>query len=76
MILNHQNWTSTIEVMVHFPGLPQLRLFLSLGPDFGTVLCLICGMFVWPVMVVCVDCFVGFSYDIIGVENQVVFACF
>ena len=35
-ILNHPNWTSTTHVMVHFPGLPQLRLFLSLCPDFGT----------------------------------------
>ena len=31
-------------------------------------------MFVWPVMVVCVDCFVGISYATIGLENQVVFA--
>ena len=33
-------------------------------------------MFVWPVMAVSVDCFVGISYDIIGLENQVVFAYF
>ena len=33
-------------------------------------------MFVWPVMAVCVDCFVGISYATIGLENQVVFACF
>ena len=62
--------------MVHFPGLLQLRLSLSLGPDFETVLCLGCGMFVWPVMAVCVDCFIGISYTTIGLENQVVFACF
>ena len=32
-------------------------------------------MFVWPVMDVCVDCFMGISYAIIGLKNQVVFAC-
>ena len=70
-LLNHPNW-----FMVHFSGLPQLRLSLSLGPDFGIVLCPGCGMFVWPVMTVCVDCFVGISYATIGLENQVVFSCF
>ena len=30
------------------------------------------GMFVWHVMVICVDCFVGISYATIGL----VFACF
>ena len=35
-LLNHPNLTSTAHVMVHFPGLPQLRLFLSLCPDFGS----------------------------------------
>ena len=34
----------------------------SLGVGSGTVLCLGCGMFMWPVMTVCVDCFVGISY--------------
>ena len=33
-------------------------------------------MFVWPVMVVYVDCFVGISYAKIGIKNQVVFAFF
>ena len=33
-LLNHLNWTSTTQVMVHFLGLQQLRLFLSLCPDF------------------------------------------
>ena len=33
-------------------------------------------MFVRPVMVVCVDCFVSISYATIGLENGVVFACF
>ena len=33
-------------------------------------------MFVWPVMVVCVDCFVGISYATICRENQVVFTSF
>ena len=34
-LLNHQNRTSTGQVMVHFLGLPQLRLFICLCPDFG-----------------------------------------
>ena len=34
------------------------------------------GMFVLPMMAICVDCFVGISYATIGHENQVVFACF
>ena len=62
--------------MVHFPRLSQLRLSLSLGPDFGTILCPGCGMFVWPMMAVCVDYFVGISYATIDLENQVVFARF
>ena len=33
------------------------------------------GLF-YVVMVGCVDCFVGISYATIGLENQVVFACF
>ena len=40
------------------------------------VLCPIGGIFVWLVMTVCVDCFVDISYATIGLENQVVFACF
>ena len=75
-LLNYPNWTCTAQVMVHFPRLPQLRLSLNLGPDFGTVLCPGSGMFVWPMMAVCVDCFVGISYATIGLENQVGFACF
>ena len=35
-----------------------------------------CGMFVWPVMAVYVNCFVGVSNATIGLENQVIFACF
>ena len=35
-LLNHSNWTSTTHIMFHFLGLPQLRLLLSLCPDFGT----------------------------------------
>ena len=42
----------------------------------GTVLCLGRGKFVWPMMVVCVDFFVGISYATIGLENQVIFAFF
>ena len=47
----------------------------SPGAGYGVVLCPGGGMFVWPVIVVCVDCFVGISYATIGLENQVVFAC-
>ena len=60
---------------------PEYGMFVSLDLDnpgvrAGAVLCPGGGMFVWLVMVVCVDCFVGISYAIIGLENQVVFACF
>ena len=34
------------------------------------------GMFVWPVMVVYVDYFVGIANATIGRENQVIVACF
>ena len=34
------------------------------------------GMFVWHVIAICVDYFVGIFYAKIGLENQVVFACF
>ena len=43
-----------------------------LGVGSGVVLCLGGGMFVWPVMTVCV----GISYTTFGCENQVVFTCF
>ena len=36
-LLNHPNWTSTTHVMVHFPRLPQVRLFLNLCLDLGIV---------------------------------------
>ena len=48
----------------------------SLGAGSRVVLCPGGGMFVWPVMVVYVDYFVGISYATIDLENQVVFACF
>ena len=48
----------------------------SLGAGSGTILCLGCGMFIWLVMALCVDFFVGISYATIGLENQVVFSCF
>ena len=48
----------------------------SLGARSRAVLCPGGSIFVWPVMAVCVDCFVGISYSTIGLENQVVFACF
>ena len=46
----------------------------SIRVGSGTVLCPGCGMFVWSMMVVCVDCFVGIYYAIIGRDNQVIFA--
>ena len=48
----------------------------SLGARYGAVICLGGGMFVWSVMVICVDDFVGISYIIIGRENQVFFTFF
>ena len=48
----------------------------SLWAGSRTILCPGIFMFVWPMMTVCVDCFVGISYATIGLENQVVFACF
>ena len=47
-----------------------------LGARYRIFLCPGFGMFMWPMMAICVDCFVGISYDTIGLENQVVFACF
>ena len=60
---------------------PGLRLYLdSLGDGFWTLLCPGYGMFMWPVMAVWVDCFVGcfvgISYATIDLKNQVIFACF
>ena len=64
-------------------GLSMACLWPSFGLDLdspkagsGVVLCPGDGMFVWPVMTICVECVVGISYAIIGLENQVVFACF
>ena len=57
-------------------GLSMTCLWLDFGLDLdnlGVVLCLGGGMFVWPMMTLCVDCFVGISYATIGRENQVVF---
>ena len=34
-LLNHPNWTSTAQVMVHFLRLPYLRRFIYLRPDLG-----------------------------------------
>ena len=41
----------------------------SLGVGSRAVLCPGGGMFMWLVLVVCVDCFVGISYATIGHEN-------
>ena len=60
-------------------GLSMACLWPSFGPDLDTLEVVLCpggGMFVWPVMAVCVDCFVGISYATIGRENQVVFTLF
>ena len=40
-LLNHLNRTSTAQVMVHFPGLPQLRLFICCVQILGMVVGLI-----------------------------------
>ena len=48
----------------------------SPGAESGAILCSGGGLFVWSMMVVCVDCFIGISYATISLENQVVFACF
>ena len=49
---------------------PSFGLYLdNLRAGSGTVLCPGCGMFMWPVMAICVDCLVGISYSIIGCEN-------
>ena len=64
-------------------GLSTTCLWPSFGPDldslkagFGVVLCPSGGMFVWPMMAICVDCFVVISYATIGRENLVFFTCF
>ena len=67
-------WMCDLSMVCLWPGF-GLDLD-SLGAGSGIVLCLGCGMVMCPVMVVCVDCFVGISYATIGLENQVVFACF
>ena len=36
-LLNHPNQTSTTQVMVHFPRLPQLRLFICCVQILGLV---------------------------------------
>ena len=36
-ILNHQNRTSIAQVMVHFPRMPHVRLFICLRPDLGLI---------------------------------------
>ena len=48
----------------------------SLNSGSGVVLCSGGGMFVWHVMAVCVDYFMGISYATIGHKNQVAFTCF
>ena len=56
---------------------PRFGLDLdSLRAGFRAVLCPSGGMFVWPMMAICVDYFVDISYAAIGRENQVVFTCF
>ena len=50
-------WMCGMSMTCLWPGI-SLDL-KSLGPEFGTVLCPGCCMFVWPVMALCVDCFYG-----------------
>ena len=39
---------------------PGISLDLNnLRAGSGTILCPVCGMFMWPVLAVCVDCFYG-----------------
>ena len=45
-LLNQPIQTSTFQVMVHFPRLPQLRLFICLCPNFRTDFVLISGL-IW-----------------------------
>ena len=63
--MNHPNLTSITQVMVHFSGLLQLRLFDGLCPDFGTVrgLVFLTGFktILWSVMACCVEFFLGIS---------------
>ena len=37
LMFEYPTWTSTAQVMVHFPRLLQLKLFNGFCPDFGTV---------------------------------------
>ena len=57
------HWSAGRSPRVHKvnPGRdPSISLDLnSLGAGSRTILCPGCGMFVWPMMVVCVDCFFG-----------------
>ena len=48
----------------------------SLGVGSEAILCLGGGMFMWPMMAIHVDCFVGISYATISRKNEVVFTCF
>ena len=86
-LLNHPNQTSITQVMVHFSGLLQLRLFNGLCPDFGTVKGLVFltefKNILWFVMACCADffcygllcgMFCGHLYATIGLEDEVVIA--
>ena len=60
-------------------GLSMACLWSSFRLDLdslGVMLCPGGDMFVWPVMAIYVDCFMGISYATIGLENQVFFAFF
>ena len=63
--MNHPNWTSITQVMVHVLGPLQLTLFNGLCPNFGTVMGLVFltefKTIMWSVMDCCVECFVGIS---------------
>ena len=85
LILGLKFWTEVqdcpVAVLGRICGLSMACFWLgfdldldSLGARSEAILCSGGGMFMWHVMVVCVDCFVGISYAIIGLQNQIVFA--
>ena len=76
LILGLKFWNEVQDCLEVMQGWMCGLSMACLWPSFGVVLCPGGGMFMWPVISVCVDFFVGISYATIGLENQVVFACF
>ena len=50
-------------------GLVLAWIWTILGLDLGLFYARVVACVVWPVMAICVDCFVGISYATIGREN-------